>query len=244
MSRQQQNNKDRAVAALLTMLCVLLILLGLFFGSVRWDRSLLAEASTPEIMEDVPIYFEPMIIPLGEEASTADDAPAEAASGSPIPAETPQARMENTGTDKTSAPVSPVAEGKPDVKPDLKNSEKERQEATDAVTSVFGTGTGNVSSSSSSSGGAGGDGEGVYGSAQGRSFISCPLPDVSLRHLTIVKVYVIINSEGNVIEAKASGAPNASIRKKCEEAAMRAKWSKKAGASDARGSITFRIIPR
>ena len=242
----RRENKDRILAGALTLLCVLLILLGLFYGSVRWDRAMLAEVSTPEIMEDEPIFIEPYLTTFGEEDADAYEAPTESMQGDPIPAEVPQPRVDNTGTVKktTPTPAPPVKSEKPEVSPELKNSEKERKAAADAVASVFGSGSGSAKNASEGASGAGGTGTlGISGTAHGRTFLNCPLPDVKLRHKTIVTVNVVIDAAGNVTEAKASGSADASIRRKCEEAARKAKWSAKKGASDTRGSITFTITP-
>ncbi|MDE5808525.1 MAG: energy transducer TonB, partial [Muribaculaceae bacterium] len=94
------------------------------------------------------------------------------------------------------------------------------------------------------SNGSGGTGIGVSGTANGREFKGCPSPDVTLRHKTTVKVSVVIDAEGKVISATASGSADASIRRACEKAARAARWSAKKGAAETRGSITFTITPK
>lgn len=66
---------------------------------------------------------------------------------------------------------------------------------------------------------------------------------MTLRNKTTVTVSVVIDSDGNVISAKASGGASASIRRACEQAAKGAKWSPKKGAGETRGSISFTITP-
>lgn len=85
---------------------------------------------------------------------------------------------------------------------------------------------------------------GITGNASGRTFKGCPKPDVTLRNKTTVTVSVVIDADGNVTSAKASGGSSAAIRRACEQAARGAKWSAKKGAGETRGSITFTITPR
>ena len=92
--------------------------------------------------------------------------------------------------------------------------------------------------------GAGGTGVGISGSARGRTFLGCPKPDVALRHKAVVKVNVVIDASGKVVSASASGSADASIRRKCEQAARGARWTEKKGVSETRGTITFTITPR
>lgn len=123
-------------------------------------------------------------------------------------------------------------------------TDKERQKATSSVANKFSHRNGAVEGTDKGTSGAGGTGVGVSGNAHGRSFISCPKPDVALRHKTIVTVNVVIDAEGKVVEATAKGSADASIRRKCEAAARQARWSAKKGATSTRGSITFTITPR
>lgn len=78
----------------------------------------------------------------------------------------------------------------------------------------------------------------------GRQFLGCPLPDVELAHKTTVTVSIIVDADGHVTSATASGAATRAIRKKCEQAAMQARWSAKKGATSTRGTLTFTIIPK
>ena len=114
-------------------------------------------------------------------------------------------------------------------------TDKERQKATSSVANKFAPHNGSTEGSDKGTSGAGGTGVGVSGNAHGRSFISCPKPDVALRHKTIVTVNVVID---------AAGSGSADIRRKCEAAARQARWSAKKGATSTRGSIRFTITPR
>lgn len=238
-------NRDRIIAASLTMLSVLLMLLALFFGALKFDRATMANASMPEIQDDEPIFIEPLLTNFGEEDAITEDEAAPAAQGEPLPDNETQTRLETEGTKTPKpTPTSSAPSSKPNVNPDLKNSEKERRAATDAVASAFATGNGSSDSSAQDASGAGGNGSGVTGSAKGRTFISCPHPDVTLRHKTTVTVNIVIDAQGRVTEATATGGADPAIRQKCVQAALKARWSEKKGASPTRGTITFTITPR
>lgn len=242
-------DKDRIIAAAVTFILALAILLFLFFGGLTWDRNALAQASTPELVEEEPIFIEPELVDLGEKISSENTTPAPSVKGEPEPAPEDNAEI-----------VEPGPEPKPEPKPVPKlnttkkesthkveepsQTDKERQKATSSVASKFSSRNGQTEGSDKGTSGAGGTGVGVSGNAHGRSFISCPKPDVALRHKTIVTVNVVIDAEGRVVEANATGSAEASIRRKCEEAARQARWSAKKGATSTRGSITFTITPR
>lgn len=244
----RQPDKDRAFAALLTFLVALILLIVLFTGSVSWDREALAEASTPEMMEpDEPLFIEPELVELGEENAINHDKPAPAMKGEPEPAPDDHAEIIEPGTKPDPAPPVPKVVTKKTESvlkvEEPSQTDKERQKATSSVANKFSPKNGAAEGSDKGTSGAGGSGIGVSGNAHGRTFISCPKPDVALRHKTVVTVNVVIDAEGNVTEASATGSADAAIRKKCEAAARRAKWSAKKGATTTRGSITFTITP-
>ena len=240
-------DKDRAIAAFLTFLVALAILLTLFFGGISWDRQALAEASTPEIMDE-EVFIEPELVELGEENAVNNDKPAPAMKGEPDPAPEDKAEIIEPGPKPEPAPPKPklnTQEKESKMKVDEPSqTDKERQKATSSVANKFSHKNGAVEGTDKGTSGAGGTGVGVSGNAHGRSFISCPKPDVALRHKTIVTVNVVIDAEGKVVEATAKGSADASIRRKCEAAARQARWSAKKGATSTRGSITFTITPR
>lgn len=240
-------DKDRAIAAFLTFLVALAILLTLFFGGISWDRQALAEASTPEIMDE-EVFIEPELVELGEENAVNHDKPAPAMKGEPDPAPEDKAEIIEPGPKPEPAPPKPKLntqkkESKMKVE-EPSQTDKERQKATSSVANKFSHRNGAVEGTDKGTSGAGGTGVGVSGNAHGRSFISCPKPDVALRHKAIVTVNVVIDAEGKVVEATAKGSADASIRRKCEAAARQARWSAKKGATSTRGSITFTITPR
>lgn len=240
-------DKDRTIAAFLTFLVALAILLTLFFGGISWDRQALAEASTPEIMDE-EVFIEPELVELGEENAVNHDKPAPAMKGEPDPAPEDKAEIIEPGPKPEPAPPKPKLntqkkESKMKVE-EPSQTDKERQKATSSVANKFSHRNGAVEGTDKGTSGAGGTGVGVSGNAHGRSFISCPKPDVALRHKTIVTVNVVIDAEGKVVEATAKGSADASIRRKCEAAARQARWSAKKGTTSTRGSITFTITPR
>ena len=240
-------DKDRAIAAFITFIVALVILLTLFFGGISWDRQALAEASTPEIMDE-EVFIEPELVELGEENAVNHDKPAPAMKGEPDPAPEDKAEIIEPGPKPEPAPPKPKLntqkkESKMKVE-EPSQTDKERQKATSSVANKFSHRNGAVEGTDKGTSGAGGTGVGVSGNAHGRSFISCPKPDVALRHKTIVTVNVVIDAEGKVVEATAKGSADASIRRKCEAAARQARWSANKGATSTRGSITFTITPR
>lgn len=239
------NDKERMIAAGVTMVAVLLILLVLFTCGLSFDRQLLATQSTPEIAPDEELFLEPELLrDLGEENAVTQDAPAEAYKGQPTPAPVENNKLVVKGENPKPAPPeeklvstkkeSPVQTTEPSI------SKEEKQQVTSAVAKGF-------SRNGAEEGAKGvgiGIGMGISGNASGRTFRGCPKPDVTLRNKTTVKVSVVIDAEGNVTSAKASGGASAAIRRACEQAALGAKWSAKKGASETRGSITFTITPK
>lgn len=245
MDRQR---KDKALAAAITFVAMLFILIFLFLGGFTYDRNELAVASTPEIIPQEELFLEPEILrDLGEENAVNKDAPAPAYQGEPEPSEKENTKLVVPGKNPKPAPPeekkvstnkeNPVKSVEPTA------TKEEQQKVSSSVAKGFagrnGTPEGNAGAS-----GAGGTGTGIQGNANGRTFKGCPKPDVSLRHKTTVKVSVVIDAQGRVISAKASGGASAEIRKACELAAKGARWSEKKGAGETRGTITFTITPR
>lgn len=248
MSKDNSINKDKIIAAALTFVVTLVLLLILFFGSISWERREIAKASTPELMEPEELFIEPELVELGEENAVNHDKPAPAIKGEPDPAPEDHAEIIEPGPKPKPAPPKPklnTSKKQSKMKADEPSqTDKERQKATSSVASKFSKKNGATEGSDKGSAGAGGSGIGVSGNAHGRTFLNCPKPDVALRHKTVVKVNVVIDADGNVTEASATGSADISIRRKCEAAARRAKWSAKKGATSTRGSITFTITPR
>ncbi len=247
----KKEDKDRAIAAGLTFFVALALLLVLFFGGMTFDRQFLAESSTPELLpEEEETFIEPELVDLGEETSvTHNTDPAPTLKGEPEPAPEDHAEIVEPGEKPAPVPKPVVKEVTQKKESKVQKEEpsltdKERRKATSSVANKFAPKNGQTEGSDKGTSGAGGTGVGVSGNAHGRSFISCPKPDVALRHKTVVTVNVVIDAEGKVTEASATGSADASIRRKCEAAARQARWSAKKGATSTRGSITFTITPR
>lgn len=257
---------DQIKAALLTLLAVLAIILLLLLGSLQIPPQFPPKQAPAELLPlDEETFIEPEIIPLGEEDAVNHDAPAPALKGDPEPAPVDKKPTPPKNTEKSSLQTksqekplvaskkskSELKSSEPSVKKEKSttdkpavNNDKERQKASSAVASKFSPKNGSASGSSQADNGSGGSATGIAGNATGRTFISCPKPDVSLRNKTVVTVSVVIDADGKVTEAKASGSASASIRRACEAAARAARWSAKKGASSTRGSITFTITPK
>lgn len=253
MSQALSHNNDRQkrdsiIAAAITFVAVLLILLLLFVGGMSVERRELAKDSTPELMQDEETFLEPEILQdLGEPDATANDAPAPVEQGEPELAPVENTKLVVKGDNPKPAPAvekkvtttkeSPVKATEPQV------TKEEASKITSSMANKF-SGKNGATEGTAGSNGSGGTGIGIKGNANGRNFLGCNKPDISLQHKTTVKVSVVIDAEGKVISATASGGASASIRRACEAAARTAKWSAKKGAGETRGSITFTITPK
>lgn len=248
LNSNDPNNKDRVIAAALTFLCVLAILLILFCCGLRWERQELAITSTPEIMEQQPEFYEPELLPAGEDVSnlTGEPAPATSDMEDPAPAVTEQVTqpVPSESEANSSARESALATQKKDNHVKNDTALTAYVKAADALAGKFKPVDGRGSNPNAGAAGTGGAGDGVTGSAKGRTFLSCPKPNVTLRHKTIVNVAVTIDADGTVTKASASGTADQTLRKKCEEAAKKARWEAKPGASPVQGTITFTLIPK
>lgn len=244
-----QNKKDSAIAAAITFFVMLLLLLFLLFSGISYNAPMEpAKDSTPELMAEEETFLEPEILKdLGEENAVNNDAPAKAFQGEPEPAPKDNNKIVEPGKNtKPAPPVSKLVSTKkksPVKSTEPSATEEERQRVTSAMAKGFVGRNGNPQGSAGSDG-AGDTGIGIVGNASGRTFKGCPKPDVTLRHKTTVKVSVVIDSDGKVVSASASGAASASIRSACERAARQARWSEKKGAGETRGTLTFTITPR
>lgn len=246
--QDRHERRDSLIAALLTMLATALILVVLFTCGMNYEKRELAEASTPELMPDEEeLFYEPELIEAGEEMAVVNDAPSPDLKGEPEKSTEENREVVVKGTNPKPAPPveklvtqkkeSPVKATEPS------ETDKEIKKATSEVAGKFASRNGNADAKASGAG-AGGEGVGVTGNMRGRTFLGCPKPVVALRHKTVVTVNVVVDSEGRVISASATGSADASIRRKCEQAARQARWSAKKGAPETHGSITFTITPK
>lgn len=238
------------IAALITLLVVGMMLVWLLVATLRYDERLAANTENPQLEED-EVFLDPELLlenhrSIGEPDAVANDAPAAEIKGEPVPAPAEQTHTVLSGDNTAPSPEqtliasteeSPVQTKAPDRK-------KEEEKVAASMAGKFSGKPGSVQGKFDSSGGSDGVASGVTGKMSGRQFLGCPLPDVSLAHKTTVTVSITVDAEGKVMTATASGAATREIRKKCEQAAMQARWSAKKGAASTRGSITFTIIPR
>ena len=250
----KKDNNDRLSALLLTLLFSVAIVITLFYGKISWESVQVAKTTPPDLMmpEEEELFIEPELKELGEENAVKNSKPAPAVKGEPDPG--PEDNAEIIEPAPKAEPKPKPTPPKPKLNTQKKESavkaeepdktEKERKKATSTVANKFSPKNGSTEGTPEGATGAGGTGVGVSGNAHGRSFISCPKPDVALRHKTIVTVNVVIDAEGRVTEATAKGSADATIRRKCEAAARQARWSAKKGATSTRGSITFTLTPR
>ncbi|MDE7402791.1 MAG: hypothetical protein K2M87_05205 [Muribaculaceae bacterium] len=251
---KNRNQRDTIIAAAVTFVAALVILLLLFCGSINYDRNLLALDSTPEISlltPDDEEFIEPEIIrDLGEPDATQKDEPAPAFQGQPRKADTENDKLIIPG--KNEKPAPPVEKNISQTKPSpVKTSEppktdEKKQEVTSKMAGKFSPRNGSESGSSNSSG-AGGTGVGISGSVAGRTFKGCPKPNVALQNKVVVEVKVTIDAAGRVISAQPrsrSGNASTAILNACAQAAKSARWSEDPNTPSARGSITFTITPK
>ena len=105
----KKEDKDRAIAAALTFLVTLVLLLVLFFGGISFDRQELAESSTPELLPpEEELFIEPELVDLGEETSVNHNTkPAPSLKGEPEPAPEDHAEIVDPG-EKPDPVVKPV----------------------------------------------------------------------------------------------------------------------------------------
>ncbi|MDE6444297.1 MAG: hypothetical protein K2K64_07750 [Muribaculaceae bacterium] len=240
----------KVVPALLTLVVGAVVVLLLMLVRLQAVMPVVPAVVAPTLYsEEEELFVEPELTDLGEPESMAQDAPAPAVKGDPAPSEVEQPEVKVAAEEPKPVPPAPkeVTQKKketPVKAPEPSGNDKEVKEATSAVANKFSSKNGNPSGNESTSAGVGGTGVGIAGSAHGRTFQGCPKPDVALRHKTVVKVNVVIDAEGRVTEATATGSADASIRRKCEAAARQARWSAKKGATPTRGVLTFTIMPK
>lgn len=242
--------RDSLIAAIVTFLAVGLLLVWLLVATLHYDERMAASFQNPQLEED-EIFLDPDLLldnkkSIGEPDATDNDAPAPEVKGEPAPAPVEQTHTVNTGDNTVpSAEQELINSAKESqvqtVAPDRK---KEEAKVATSMAGKFKSNPGSVQGKFDSPGGSDGAGSGVSGKMSGRQFLGCPLPDVSLAHKTTVTVSITVDAEGRVMTATASGAATREIRRKCEQAAMQARWSEKKGVPSTRGSLTFTIIPK
>lgn len=250
----QQEKKDKAIAAGATLIVGVLILFALFFLALTWDPKSMAQASTPEIAaDDEELFIEPEILDrnlqeLGEENATEKDEPAPQQLGEPEKAPEDNSRVVVPGKNPNPAPQKePLVSQKKDspVKTQEPSAtEEEKQKVTSSMAGKFSGQNGNTDGKNNATG-AGGTGSGYKGNLKGRKLISCPMPSVKIQNKTVVTVTLRVNEEGHVVGTPtASGGGSKEVQQKCIAAARQARWEAKKGAGEVVGTITFTIVPR
>lgn len=248
-----QQKKDSIIAASVTFLVALILLLWLFFGGMKFDRAELAAVSTPEIQPaDEELMLEPELVQdLGEPDAVNHDEPAPAFKGEPEKAETENTKQvvkgknESKQTPPVEKPVTQPKESPVKATEPPKNDE-EKKKVTSKMGNKFTTQNGSNSGTSGTTG-AGGAGVGIAGNVTGRTYKGCTPPKVELQNKVVVEVKVTIDASGKVTKATArtkSGKPSAAILKACEKAAFTARWSEDKDTPSANGTLTFTITPK
>lgn len=250
MNANDSHSRDSVIAALVTLLVAGLMLVWLLVATLRYDERIAATTQNPELEEE-EIFLDPELLlethqSVGEPDVVAHDAPAPEVKGSPAPAPVEQTHTVVSGENAVPSPEQPLIASNEEspVQTVALDRKKEEEKVATSMAGKFNSKPGSLTGKFDSPGGSDGVASGVTGKMSGRQFLGCPLPDVTLAHKTTVTVSITVDAEGKVLTAAASGAATRDIRKKCEQAAMQARWSAKKGAPSTRGSITFTIIPK
>lgn len=263
MDNRKRN--DSVIAAVITFVVALLILLWLFFGGLTFDRAQLASVSTPEIqtVDEEELFLEPELIQdlreadlnkdEGEPEAAVQETPSPPVKGQPQPAEVENNKVVVPSKNEDPTPKPPVEKPVTQNKPspvkatEPPKNDEAKQTVTSQMAGKFQSQNGSPSGSNESTGAAATAGIGAEGVANGRTFKSCPKPSVALQNKVVVVVTVTINSAGNVTKAIArskSGNPSQSILTACQNAALKAKWSEDPNTPSVTGTITFTITPK
>lgn len=246
----KSERRDSFIAAFVTILAIGLVLVWLILATLHYDERLAKNSENPELEEE-EIFLDPELLlqnnkTVGEPDAISHDTPAPEIKGEPAPAPEEQPHTVVSGENTVPSPEPTLISSNKEsaVQTAAPDKKKEEEKVATSMAGKFNSKPGSVSGKFDSPGGSDGAGSGVTGKMSGRQFLGCPLPDVSLTHKTTVTVSITVDAEGKVLTATASGAATREIRKKCEQAAMQARWSAKKGATSTRGSLTFTIIPK
>lgn len=244
------HRKDSYIAAFVTFVAIALTLVWLLVATLHYDEKIAAASENPQLEED-EIFLDPELLlenhkSVGEPDISNQDEPAPQIKGEPAPAMVEQPQTVVSGENREPAPEQTLVATRDEsaVRTTASNKKKDDEKVATSMAGKFSSKPGSTEGKFDSPGGSDGASSGVTGKMSGRRFLGCPLPDVALSHKTTVTVSITVDAEGKVTSATASGAATREIRKKCEQAAMKARWSEKKGATSTRGSITFTIIPK
>ena len=238
------------IAAAVTFVAALVILLLLFFMTIGDSRKALAEASIPEYQDEEEIFLEPELLkiddPGDEVPETVDEAaPQPPGEPDPAPEEQPVKKVKNPEPPKekpvSNKPKVVSTEKESDVKTSTpKLSEEEEKRIASMQGKLKTDNNGSRTGQESAESGSGGAGVAASGSLNGRKMLSCPTWKQQIAKAT-VKVRITVNAEGNVTSATAASGGTAKVRSECEKMALRSKWTPKKGAPLETGVITFNI---
>lgn len=250
MNMNAIERKDTFIAGFITLLVVGLVLVSLLVATLHYDERLAATSENPQLEEN-EVFLDPELLLennkiIGEPETMNHDTPAPEVKGEPVPAPVEQTHTVTSGENIVPSPEQTLITSKAESAVQTASSDKKKEEEKVAASMAgkFNSKPGSVQGKFDSPSGSEGVGSGVTGKMSGRQFLGCPLPNVSLAHKTTVTVSITVDADGKVTSATASGAATREIRKKCEQAAMQARWSAKKGATSTRGSLTFTIIPK
>ncbi|MCM1291303.1 MAG: hypothetical protein NC201_00485 [Prevotella sp.] len=244
--------KDKYIAAAVTALICVAILLTLFFSSISWEKEAIAQASLPEVAAEEPLFIEPEILEEpGEELPDITDAPeAPADKGEPESAPEENRKIEAPGKNvepkapNVEKPLSQKKESPVKVTEPKKNN-KDFKRATDPTAGKF-SGKNGVKDGKNRGEGTGNKGiAAASGSVRGRNFKGTRGFRPSVNQKYTVTVAVTVTDEGKVKYARVSksgGAP-AELQQQCVNDAYTAKWDARPGVPDANGTITFSVKP-
>lgn len=245
-----KREKESVIAAAVTFVAALIILVLLFTLSLRHDREALAEASIPELQDEEPIYLDPEMLQIdmtGDENSQDIDEPAPQPPGEPDLAPEPSEELHVKAPEKPEKPVSNKPELVADNKPsEVKTSkpeptEDEKRVAKAAESFKKSQNNGSRTGRETAFSGSGGNGVGYSGNI-GRKLLSASTWPVKITQKKVtVSVNVTVDADGNVTKATAVSGGTPNLRKEVEKMAKGFKWSKEAGAKPVSGTITFTI---
>lgn len=242
------------IAAGITFLLALVLLLFLFFCSLDFDREALAQSSIPELQDDEEIYLEPQIMELNtpgdEDVEDATDEPAPQPPGEPDPSiDEKMDRIEQSLEEPANQPVSNKSKlvsnnNNSDLKTSTPAVSKEEEKRISSMSGKFKTdNNGARNGKESLTSGIGGEGISASGNVKGRKMLDCPKWKLKLSQPATVKVSIVVEADGTVSSAKALSGGTPNLRAQCEKMAKGSLWTKAPGAAPASGVITFNIKP-
>ncbi|MDE6218771.1 MAG: hypothetical protein K2F64_07175 [Muribaculaceae bacterium] len=242
----QIENRDRTIAAAVTLAVALIITLILFFtkmGSLTAPvASAVPEPDEPEVtFQEIELVAEP--VGATEAPAEPDDPPVP--KGEPEKADEPVEERVEPGPSPKPAPIrEPKAtQKKPSPLKENENAmtEAERKRLKSLAGSMNPNQNGAPSGHSDAINGKGA--VKAAGSLSGRNFLGCTTGEIHVTARTVVRVSVTVDASGRVKTAKAVSGPS-QYHKKCESWALTARWSEKKDAPTVSGSITFTITPK